>query len=46
MKCPWRPEKGTGSSGTGVIDGGKLLCEFWKQPEALSKGNPKQLGLV
>jgi hypothetical protein len=28
VKCPWRPKEGVGSPGTGVADGGKLLCGF------------------
>lgn len=28
--CPQWPEEGVGVSGTGVMDGYELLCQFWE----------------
>lgn len=34
IKCPWRPEKGSGTSGTRVTDGCEPPCIHTKEPES------------
>lgn len=30
VQCPWRPEKGIGFPGTGVLDGCEPPCGYWE----------------
>jgi hypothetical protein len=30
VQCPWKPEEGITSSGTGVTDGCEMLCGYWE----------------
>lgn len=39
VQCPWRPEAGTISPGTGVLDGSEPTCDCWEPTWKLCKSS-------
>lgn len=40
VQCPWRPDEGTGSPGTGVTNVYELPCRYWEEQAVLSTTEP------